>query len=208
MQLAGKGHRFFGVTHIRFGDDLDQRCAGAVEVDAGHAVPVYLKRAFMQGFSCVFFQMGVVNADGFLAAVRQFDVHVATTDDGLFQLGGLIGLGQIRVEIVFALEHRGAGDVGIDGQTEHDGIAKCLFIGHRQGAGHGEVDGAGLSVGLGAKGGAGAGKDFRLGGQLHVDFEADDGFPLHYSRPSGVRWCQSVARWNWWAAFNIRPSSK
>jgi aspartyl-tRNA(Asn)/glutamyl-tRNA(Gln) amidotransferase subunit B len=47
------------------------------------------------------------------------------------------------------------------------------------GAGHGQVQSRSLGVGLSAKGGAGAGKDFGFGGQLCVDFQADDCFPFH-----------------------------
>src|SRR5690606_14930248 len=98
-------------------------------------------------------------------------------------------------------------DLGVDRQAKHDGVVEGLFIGHRQGAGHGQVDGAGLGVGLGAKGGAAAGEDLGLGGQLDVDLEADYGFPAH-AMPSGALSCQSVTCWYWCARLSIRASLK
>ncbi len=43
MQLFGEGHGFFGAAHVRFGNHFDQRGAGAVQVDAGHAVVVFVQ---------------------------------------------------------------------------------------------------------------------------------------------------------------------
>ncbi len=97
----------------------------------------------------------------------------------MIHLAGLIALGQVGVEVVLAREDVLLGDLGIDGQTELAGHAHGLGVEHRQGAGHAQIDQAGLGVGLGAEGGGAAGKDLRLGGELGVDFQPDHGFPLH-----------------------------
>ncbi len=97
----------------------------------------------------------------------------------MIHLAGLVALGQVGVEVVLAGEDVLLGDLGIDGQTELAGHAHGFGVEHRQGAGHAEVDQAGLGVGLGAEGGGAAGKDLRLGAELCVDFQPDHGFPLH-----------------------------
>ena len=43
MQRAGIGHRFGAGAHVRLGNNLQQRRASAVEVDAGHAVKVLVQ---------------------------------------------------------------------------------------------------------------------------------------------------------------------
>ncbi len=40
MQGFGIGHRLGGRSHVRLGNDLQQRRAGAVQVDAGHAMEI------------------------------------------------------------------------------------------------------------------------------------------------------------------------
>ena len=174
MNRTDVGHRFFGRAHVRLGDDLEKRRAGAVQVDATHAMKV-----FMQRFAGVLFQMRMMNAHALAHVVIQYDFHFALADDGLGHLAGLVALGQVGVEVVLALEQRGLGDLGIDRQAELDGHRHGAFIQYRQHARQAQIDGAGLGVGLGAKGGRGAGEDLGLGGELDVDFQPDDGFPLH-----------------------------
>ncbi len=88
----------------------------------------------------------------------QLQVDVARADDGFGQLGGLVAFGQVRIEVVFPFEYGALADFGIDREAEFDGIFECLFVGHGQGAGQRQVDGAGLGVGLSAEGDAGAGE--------------------------------------------------
>jgi hypothetical protein len=59
VQGLGVGHRFGGAAHFRFGDDFEQRRAGAVQVDAAHA-----RIVFVQRFAGVFFQVGAGQVDG------------------------------------------------------------------------------------------------------------------------------------------------
>ncbi len=145
------GHRFLGGTHVRLGDDFQQRRAGTVEVDTGHALEV-----FMQRLAGIFLEVGMVDADRLARAIFQKDLEHARTDDGLIHLAGLVALGQIRVEVVFPLEHGAALNLRIHCQAKHDRIAESLLVGDRQRAGHGQVNGVGLRVRLGAVSGAGA----------------------------------------------------
>ena len=174
MDRANVGDRFLGRAHVGLGDDLQQRRAGPVEIDAAHAVEVFVQR-----LAGVLFQVGVVDADPLAHVVIQHDLDFPLADDGLGHLAGLIALGQVGVEVVLALEQRGVGNVRVDGEPELDRHRHRAFVEHRQHPGQPQVDGAGLGVGLGTEGGGGAGKDLGLGRQLHVHFQPDDGFPLH-----------------------------
>ncbi len=53
MQRLGVGHGFGAGTHVGLGDDLQQRRAGAVEVDAGLAVEILVQR-----LAGILFEMG------------------------------------------------------------------------------------------------------------------------------------------------------
>jgi hypothetical protein len=97
----------------------------------------------------------------------------------MVQLRGLIALGQIRVKVIFTVEHRAPANLGIHRQAKHDCVPKRLLVGHGQGAGHGQINGVGLGVGFGAIGGAGTGKNLGSGGELNVNFQPDHNVPLH-----------------------------
>lgn len=168
------GHGFFGAAHVRLGDDFQQWRARTVQVDAGGAAEI-----FVQAFACVFFQMCAGNADAFDRAVFKGDVQVALADNRQLHLADLITLGQVRVEVVFARKDVVLNDLGINGQAEHHGHAHGFFVEHRQHARHAQVNQAGLSVRLRAKGGGATGENFRLGGELGVNFQPDHNFPLH-----------------------------
>ncbi len=175
----GVGDRFLGAAHVRLGDDLQQRGAGAVEVDAAHAVEV-----FVQALARIFFQVRAGDANAFDGAVFQGDVQVTLADDRMIHLAGLVALGQVWVEVVLAREDVGHTDLGVDRQTKLDRVAHGLGVEYRQGARHAQVNQAGLGVGFGAEGGGAAGEDLRRGGELGVDFQPDDDFPLHCCQSS------------------------
>ncbi len=123
--------------------------------------------------------MRVVNAHGLALGLIEYQLHLTLADDGLVHLAGLIALGQIGVEVVLAFEQRGLGNLGVDGEAELHRHGDRALVEHRQHARQAEIDGTRLRVGLGAESGGGPGEDFRLGRELNVDFQPDDGFPLH-----------------------------
>ncbi len=43
MQCFGIGHRFGATAHIRLGNDLEQRRARTIQIDAGHAVKILMQ---------------------------------------------------------------------------------------------------------------------------------------------------------------------
>ena len=102
--------------------------------------------------------------------------HLAAHDHGVLKLAGLVALGQVGVEIVFARKLAFFSDFCAYGQAELNRAFDGGLIHHRQGAGQGQIGGAGLGIGLGAKSGAGAAEDFALRGELGVGFKADDDF--------------------------------
>ena len=72
------------------------------------------------------------------------------------------------------------------GQTELDGALHRAAVHHRQAAGQRQVHGAGLGVGLGAKGGGGAAENLARGRQLGVGLEADDDLVAVHQRARGA----------------------
>ena len=174
MDLLHVGHRFLGRAHIGLRDDFQQGRAGTVEVNTGHTVKI-----FMQGLAGIFFQVGAGHANGFAAAVFQLDGDFTHADNRQFILTDLIALGEIGIEIILARKHRHRRNLGVDRQAELDRHCHHLRIQYRQHTRQAQVDGTGLGVGYGPIGGGGTGKDFAVGGQLGMNFQADDCFPFH-----------------------------
>ena len=175
MDLLHIRHRLLGGAHVGFGDDLQQGCAGAVEVDAGQALKV-----FVQGFAGVFFQVGAGNADGLGLAVLQLDLYLAMLHHRQFVLADLVALGQVGIEIILAREHRTRRHRGLYRQAELGRHAHRFLIQYRQHPGQAQVHGAGLCVGRRAVGGGGAGEDLAIGGNLRVDLKPNYCFPFHF----------------------------
>ena len=170
MQLLGVGHGLQTGAHVGLGDDFQQRCAGAVQVDAALANEVLVQR-----FAGVFFQMRAHQAHRHLAFAHE-EFHIATLHYRNLKLADLVALGKVRVEVVLARKNTFFGDVRAHGQAERNGAFHGTPVHDRQGAGQGQIDRAGLRIGLGTKGGAGARKNLGLRGQLAVRLEADDDF--------------------------------
>ena len=95
-------------------------------VNAGHAVEV-----LVQGLAGVLFQVRAGNADALAAAVFQVDIEVAVMHDGQLELADLVTLGEIRVKVVLASEHRARGNAGVGGQAEHGRHAYHFRIQYR-----------------------------------------------------------------------------
>ena len=114
-----------------------------------------------------------------LRAVARVDFQGPPAHDGGFVLADLVALGQIRVKVVLSGKHRCPVDFCADGHPELHRQPGRLTVHHRQNAGQGDADVAGLGIGCGAVGSGVPGKDLAAGHQLHVDFQSDHGFPLH-----------------------------
>ncbi len=189
VQRAGVGDRFCGGAHLRLRDNLQQRRAGAIEVDAGHAVEVFVQR-----LAGVLFHMGAGEVDHSFG-VAHLDLQRAALDNRLGQLTDLIALGQVGVEVVLAVEDVDAVKRCADRQAKLDRTFDRALVQHRQHAGQRDINRAGLGVGRCAEGSTAARKNLGTGGELGMHLQPNNGLPLHF-KPSGARACQSVARWN------------
>ncbi len=65
-----------------------------------------------------------------------FNINVTADDYGLTELGNLIAFGQVRVEVVFALEKTVFLRFGVKGIGHTHGILHGLLVEYRQGTGH------------------------------------------------------------------------
>ena len=98
MQLPHISDRLGGRTQIRLGNQLNQRHASAVQVNAGT-----VGKRIMHRLACVLFQLATVNAH-LARPCRRFHDNFATTNNGIIQLANLITLGQVGVKIILAHE--------------------------------------------------------------------------------------------------------
>ena len=213
MQLLGIGHGLARRAHVGLGDDFQKRRAGTVQVDAALADEVFVQR-----FARVFFEVGTHQAHA-LALVAQVELDHTALHHRDFELADLVALGQVRVEVVLARKHAAFGNVRTNRQAELDGALNRAAVHHRQRAGQGQIDRAGLGIGLGAKGRRRAAEDLGLRGQLGVGLEADHDFKAVHQRtgrnsvahvqiPSGRRRWKSVACCRRCAALSSRASEK
>ena len=112
---------------------------------------------------------------GLFAHVEQ---HLALADDGVLELGDLVALRQVGIEIVLAVEDRALVDLRLEAEAGAHGLAHAFLVDHRQHAGHRRVDEADIGIGRAAELGRGAREQLALGGHLGMDFHADDDLPV------------------------------
>ena len=105
-------------------------------------------------------------------------VKPAVFGDGLVELGDLVALGVVGVEVVLAGEDAGLADLAADGSGGEDGELDGLAVEDGEGAGEAEAGGAGVGVGLAAVFVDASAEGLGLGEELDVDLEADDGWLL------------------------------
>ena len=137
----------------------------------------------MQRLTRIFLEVSPCQADCFARAVVQRDSDFPLSHDRQRHLRDLVALGQVRVEVILASKDRRASDLSARGQAKLDGHSQHGFIQHRQNARQTQINRVGLRVRLGTKGGGRSGKNFALTGELGVDFQPDDCFPLHLDSP-------------------------
>src|SRR5207249_11902921 len=150
-------------SDIRFGDDLDERHPGPVEVDARgrHA----LSTLRMKRLSRIFLEVDPHEPDPLPAAPRP-NIDAAAGAERPIVLGDLITLGEVRVEIVLPGEDAPLRDLGADGQARHDREPDRALVQHGKHARESEADRADLRVGPRAELRAAAAENLRLGPEL------------------------------------------
>ena len=136
----------------------------------------------MDQLARILLHMQLVDADG-LGAGGGADVDSAVMADGQVELGDLIGLWQVGVEVVFPVEPAAAGDGAVQGQSGLDGEFQHRLVQHGQRAGHAGAHRAAVGVGIAAEFSGAAAEDLRGGGQFHMGLQADHGFPGHCASP-------------------------
>src|SRR6266536_3092669 len=117
-QLLGVGTGLLGGAHVRLGDDLDQRDAGAVVVDQRVVGAVDAAGgAHVQRLAGVLFEMDPGDPEAPHLALHRH-VQVPADAQRLVVLADLIVLRHVRIEVVLAVELRPLGDAAV--QREPD----------------------------------------------------------------------------------------
>jgi hypothetical protein len=98
-ELRGIGGR----PEVRLGDDFDQRHAAAVEVEVGAGAGI--GEPVVERLAGVLFHVDPGDPDAARAAAG-LELHGAAGRQRPIVLGDLIALGQVRIEVVLAREHR------------------------------------------------------------------------------------------------------
>src|SRR5919107_1668422 len=147
FQLVGRRADGFRRWDVGFGDDLHKGCAAAVEVHQGADRAVHAAGgADVDVLGRVFLQVEARDADADLALVRG-NLQVAARADRLVELGDLVPLREVGVEVVLPGEDGPLGHVAVEGQPRHDPEIYGLLVGDGQGPGVPEANGAGVGVG-------------------------------------------------------------
>ncbi len=114
----------------------------------------------------VLFEVDAVDADVAQAPVRRQRNVV---------LGDLVRLRIVGIEVVLAVEDRARRDLTAKREADLDPVLDRLLVHDRQASGVGQADLAGVDVRVVAEGELAAAEHLRLGAELDVDLEADDG---------------------------------
>ena len=178
-QFLQIGQGFVCGTEIRVADNFDQGNAGSVIVNQ-----TLVGVRVMQEFACVFFDMDLLDPDGFGAGFGAggaggCDVYMAFGTDWGVKLCDLIGCGQIGIVIVFFVEGVAGGDAAVGDKSGGNGQLDGSFVEDGQKSGHTAASGTDVFIGFGSeRGGAGA-EEFGLGGHFYMDFKTHDQFIAH-----------------------------
>ena len=111
-----------------------------------------------------------------LLQVDAVDAHVAEPASAAQRhvvLGDLVALGVVRIEVVLAVKQRAVGDLAAERQADHHAELDRALIGHRQGSGETQADGAGVDVRRIAERQLAAAEHLRSRLQLDVDLKPD-----------------------------------
>ena len=169
LQLLQVGDDLVGGAEVGLGDDLDEGDAAAVAVDQRTQLRI------MDELAGVLLNMDPGDPHP-LASLRAFDIEVTAGAQREVVLGDLIGLGQVRVEIILPVLLGVGGNGAVGGQACLDGIVHHLLVQHRERARHAGADRAALGIGLSPKGCGAAAENLGLRFKLDVHLEAYDHF--------------------------------
>ena len=182
---AAEGLDLFCAREVGLGDDLEQRGAGAVEVNDG-VVDGLPARRFVEQLARVFFEVCARDAYprarsielGLAAVAKHRDLDRTLEAQGLVVLADLVGLGQIGIEVALAIEPGHLGNRAAQRETDRYGELDRPAVGHGQRTGKRQHDGVDERVGLDTLGGrrggvAGPREHLAVRGQFDVHLEPD-----------------------------------
>ncbi len=132
----------------------------------------------MQGLTRILLKMQTLNAHFNLLTALHIKVNDTFTNDRLFELGDLIALRQIRVEVVFAVKNGLQVDLGLQTQTGLNSLTNTFFVDHWQHARHRRINQAHIIIRIAAKAGRSAREKLGFRGHLSVNLHADYDFPV------------------------------
>ena len=146
------GEGLFGRGDVGLGNDLHERGAGAVEINAAGCLEV-------EALGHILLQMDAGEADR-LAGRRDRLLHIlrvgrfvqrnaATEAERLVILGDLIVLRHVRVVVVLAVELADLGNVAAKHKPCTGGETQCLAVHHRKSTGQPKTSGACVRVRFG-----------------------------------------------------------
>jgi hypothetical protein len=135
----------------------------------------------------ILFDMDALDPDLARDAGRHVHQHLALADDRVFELADLVALRQVRVEVVLAVEDRAQVDLGLQPQAGAHRLLDTEFVDHRQHSRHRRIYQRDIRVRLGPEAGRGAGEQLGLAGNLGMDLQPDDDFPIALEAREGFR---------------------
>ena len=173
-QLFQIGDDLLPRAEVGLGDDLNEGDAAAVVV-----CPRLVDPGVVDQLARVLLHVQLMDADG----LARLDGHRAVPRNGQVELGDLICLRKVGIEIVFPVKFAVAGDLTVQGQPGLHRKLQHLFVHDGQRAGHACAHRAAVGVGRAAEFRCAGAEYFRPGGQLHMGLQADDRFPCHCASP-------------------------
>ena len=171
-ELFQIGDHLLRTPHIWFGYNLDQRHTRTVIIHQGSVLPIVVYE-----FSGILFHMDLMDAH--LFPTRScLNLHAAVDAYGKIELGDLIVLGIIGIEIIFPVKFTILVDVTVQGKSYRHGIFHYPSVQNRQTPRHAGTDRTGMGIGSSPECGGTAAEYFGLCSQLHMNLKSDHGFIL------------------------------
>ena len=150
----------------------------------------------MNGLTSVLLEVQTLNAHNEGIAVFGFNFDLALTHDRVLELGNLVALRKVRIEIVFTVKTGPEIDLRIQTKTRTNRLLNAATVDNRQHAGHGCIDEADIAVRVCTEFRWRAGKQLGIRRDLRVNFHADHDFPVtgitfnNVARTIGHSWSQ------------------
>ena len=126
MELAEIGRGFFGSAKIGLGDNFEQRCTCAIEIDA-----CLSREKIMDRLARIFLKVCAGNTDDSVGAIVHMQRYFSPTHNRGFELTDLVTLWQIGVEVIFSVEDGVQINFGVHGEPEFNRHDHRLLIENR-----------------------------------------------------------------------------